>query len=183
MPLLLEPPPASRIHEDDLPPEIPYDDDGGWDGDDDENDPTRWVTVATFWQPTHAHIARLKLESEDIDCMIIDENLVATDWLYASAVGGIKLQVPEPVKDAIRPRRTAIGNTDDCPVIIAAGKYSDGIICACSGDNVKEAAEQSAEYLLVCRYRQTGGYIIGKKTLFLLSERLITADQPADQLI
>jgi hypothetical protein len=95
MPLLLDPPPASRSHEDDLPPEIPFDDDGGGWNDDDENGPTRWVTVATFWQSTLAHIARLKLESEDIDCMIIDENVVATDWLYASAVGGIKLQVPE----------------------------------------------------------------------------------------
>jgi hypothetical protein len=104
MPLLLDPPRASRVHDDDLPPEIPFDDDGGWgdDDDDDENDPTRWVTIATFWQPTHAHIARLKLESEDIDCVIIDENLVATDWLYANAVGGIKLQVPEEHAAAAR---------------------------------------------------------------------------------
>ena len=96
MSLLLDPPRPSRAHDDDLPPEIPFDDNGGWGDDDEEDDnPTRWVTVATFWQPTHAHIARLKLESEDIDCVIIDENLVATDWLYANAVGGIKLQVPE----------------------------------------------------------------------------------------
>jgi hypothetical protein len=66
------------------------------DGDDDDEDPIRWETVATFWKSTDAHIARLKLESEEIDCMIIDENLVATDWLWANAVGGIKLQVPSP---------------------------------------------------------------------------------------
>ena len=53
-----------------------------------------WVTVATFWQAPSAHIARLRLESAGIDCAILDENLVATDWLYANAVGGIKLQVP-----------------------------------------------------------------------------------------
>jgi hypothetical protein len=104
MSLLLDPPRSSRIHDDELPPEIPFDDDGGWGGDDDEDggDSKRWVTVATFWQPTHAHIARLKLESEDIDCVIIDENLVATDWLYANAVGGIKLQVPEEEAEAAR---------------------------------------------------------------------------------
>ncbi|HTL28438.1 MAG TPA: hypothetical protein VL282_04435 [Tepidisphaeraceae bacterium] len=98
-PLLLDSPPRRSIPLDDrLPPDIPFDDEG----DDDDRDPTRWVTVATFWQPTHAHIARLKLESEDIDCVIIDENLVATDWLYANAVGGIKLQVHEG--DAARAR-------------------------------------------------------------------------------
>jgi hypothetical protein len=75
----------------DLPPDD-YDDGGG----DDDGEPIRWETVATYWKSTDAHIARLKLESEDIDCMIIDENLVATDWLWANAVGGIKLQVPSP---------------------------------------------------------------------------------------
>ncbi len=52
-----------------------------------------WLTIATYWQQTEAHIARLKLESEEIDCFLLDENLVATDWLMANAVGGIKLQV------------------------------------------------------------------------------------------
>jgi hypothetical protein len=74
------------------PPIDFYDDDG--DGDDD-GDHSRWLTVATFWEPTEAHIARLKLESEEIDCMILDENLVATYWFWANAVGGIKLQVRE----------------------------------------------------------------------------------------
>jgi hypothetical protein len=96
MSLVLDPPRPSRLSEDDFPPEIPFDEDGsGGDDEEGDDDPTRWVTVATFWQPTYAHIARLKLESEGIDCFIIDENLVATDWLWANAVGGIKLQVPE----------------------------------------------------------------------------------------
>ena len=74
----------------------------GCDDGDDDGDSSRWITVATFWQATEAHIARLKLESEEIDCVLIDENLVATDWLYANAVGGIKLRVPEA--DANRAR-------------------------------------------------------------------------------
>src|SRR5947209_8216422 len=63
------------------PPDDADEDD--FDGDHDQ--PVRWITVATFWQPTHAHIARLKLEAEDIPCVLLDENLVATDWLYANA--------------------------------------------------------------------------------------------------
>lgn len=71
------------------PGEVNPPDDG-----EDEGDAGPWVTVATFWQSTEAHLARIKLESEDIDCVIVDEFLIATDWLYANAIGGIKVQVP-----------------------------------------------------------------------------------------
>jgi hypothetical protein len=79
------------------PPGGPADgDDGG--GGDDHGDAGRfrWVTVATFWKPTDAHLARIHLENEGIDVVILDETLVATDWFMANAIGGIKLQVPEP---------------------------------------------------------------------------------------
>jgi hypothetical protein len=82
---------------DDIDP--PSDDfgDGGGDGDDDSGDDREyfhWVTVATFWTAPDAHIARLRIESQDIPCLIADENIVSTQWLWANAVGGIKLQVP-----------------------------------------------------------------------------------------
>ena len=70
------------------------DDDGdGGRGDWGRGDGGRWVTVATFWDPPAAHIARLKLDSEGIECFLADENIVATNWLTANAVGGVKLQV------------------------------------------------------------------------------------------
>lgn len=102
MPLLLDPARTPPSVDDEFPPDIPFDDEGGGGDDEDDQGPRRWITVATFWQPTHAHIARLKLESEEIDCLMVDENLVATDWLYANAVGGIKLQVPEEYADIAR---------------------------------------------------------------------------------
>ena len=81
------------------PPEEPVESD---DGDPDGREPVRWVTVGAFWNVTEAHLARLRVEAEDIDCVLLDEFLVATDWLYANAAGGIKLQVPEA--DAARAR-------------------------------------------------------------------------------
>lgn len=51
------------------------------------------VTVATFDTMPDAHIALGKLGAAGIDAYLADENLVQTDWLYAAAVGGIKLQV------------------------------------------------------------------------------------------
>jgi len=91
------------------PPHDGSDDDG--DSDDGDDEPLRWVTVATFWHSTRAHIAKLKLESEEIDCVLFDEHL---NWLCATCGGGIKLQVPEP--DAPRARqilRARAGDQDD----------------------------------------------------------------------
>jgi hypothetical protein len=74
-------------------------DGGGGTGSDEDGDGDsgggKWVTVATFWASEAAHIARLALESNGVRCMILDEYLVATDWLLAQATGGIKLQVQQ----------------------------------------------------------------------------------------
>ena len=99
-------PPLSAI--DDDPPYDVEDDGRGGDG-----DRGPWVTVATFWQPMDAHLARIKVESLDIDCVLLDEFLVATDWLYANAVGGIKLQVPAARADEAREALERPVATDD----------------------------------------------------------------------
>lgn len=55
----------------------------------------RLVTVATFQYSFEAQFARGRLESEGIYCFLADENIVGIAWIYANAVGGIKLQVRE----------------------------------------------------------------------------------------
>jgi hypothetical protein len=85
--------------------EPPVIDDPADEGDDDE----RWVTVGTYWSSPEAHVARLKLEAEDLECFLFDENFVATDWSIANAVHGIKLKVR--ASDA----RTATGLLDHLP--------------------------------------------------------------------
>jgi predicted Zn-ribbon and HTH transcriptional regulator len=85
--------------EDTIDPGAP---DGGDDGDPDSDKPVRWVTVATFWTPPQAHLAVSKLESEEIDCQLANENIVAADFLLAPAVGGIKILVPEHLAEKAR---------------------------------------------------------------------------------
>lgn len=67
-----------------------------------------WVTVATFSQPVEAHLARTKLESEGVECVVSDEYLVRVNWLLSNAVGGVKLRVPEweeqRARELLRPR-------------------------------------------------------------------------------
>jgi len=60
------------------------------------------ITIATYDTMPDAHIAMGRLHAEGIDASLADEHLVQTDWLYAIAVGGIKVQVDE--RDAARAR-------------------------------------------------------------------------------
>jgi hypothetical protein len=53
------------------------------------------VTIATFWEPWEAHLAKAKLDDHGVNCFLSGENFVATYWLLASADRGIKLKVAE----------------------------------------------------------------------------------------
>lgn len=87
----------------------------------------QWITVATFSQPVEAHLARTKLESEGIDCLVCDEYLVRVNWLLSNAVGGVKLRVPwwdeHRAREALRPRPRLVVVADD-----AAG-HAEGEVC------------------------------------------------------
>ena len=52
-----------------------------------------WSTVATFHDPVAAAMARNYLDSQGIPALLLDEATIATDWMLAGAIGGIKLQV------------------------------------------------------------------------------------------
>ena len=47
-------------------------------------------TLKIFENPIDAHLLKTKLESEGIDCYLIDENTVSVMPLYNITVGGIK---------------------------------------------------------------------------------------------
>lgn len=55
----------------------------------------RLVTIATFGEPTEAHILKGRLEAEGIPCYLGDEHIVSVQPFYSVAVGGVKLRVPE----------------------------------------------------------------------------------------
>lgn len=55
--------------------------------------PSDIVIVARFRDLHEALLAQGKLKSAGIESILGDENLVRMDWLYANAIGGIKLQV------------------------------------------------------------------------------------------
>lgn len=60
------------------------------------------ITIAKFSHPLDAHLAKTKLESEEIECFIADENIVQMNWLLSNAVGGVRLQVKENDAEAAK---------------------------------------------------------------------------------
>ncbi len=59
------------------------------------HDPYRLVTVASFSHPLQAWIARNRLADNGIPAFVQDEHVVTMYWLYAFAIQGVKVQVPE----------------------------------------------------------------------------------------
>jgi Putative prokaryotic signal transducing protein len=53
------------------------------------------VTLRHFRDIPEALLAKGKLESAGIECVLADGNLVRMDWLLSNAIGGIRLQVDQ----------------------------------------------------------------------------------------
>ena len=62
---------------------------------DETNSPDDFVTAIRFYQPYELAVPRARLESEGIECRVLDELTVQVNPFYSNAIGGIKLQVRE----------------------------------------------------------------------------------------
>jgi hypothetical protein len=106
----------------------------------------RLVTVATFNQPTEAHILKGRLEAEGIPCFLGDEHIIAAQPLYSVAVGGVKLQVTEGDEQEAREMigRIRRGTSeyildDSIELAYAAQGYDPEILCPiCDSANITE---------------------------------------------
>lgn len=54
---------------------------------------TTLVTIATYHSQPQAEAARVRLAHDGIHAVLLNETIVAMDWLLMNAIGGIKLQV------------------------------------------------------------------------------------------
>lgn len=61
------------------------------------------VTIFTTFDAWEAHLARHTLERAGIEAFVADEHVVGVNWLYANALGGVKLRVrARDAEEAIR---------------------------------------------------------------------------------
>ncbi len=69
------------------------------------------ITVATFAHTLDAHLAKTRLESEGIDCVLTNEHIASMNWVWPLAIGGVGLQVRE--SDAERAAEILEGEPHD----------------------------------------------------------------------
>ncbi|MFN3579884.1 MAG: putative signal transducing protein [Pseudomonas sp.] len=62
--------------------------------------PSMLITISRYSLPYEAHIAKSRLDAEGIPAFIADEHTINMQWLYSNAMGGVRLQVPEPYAEA-----------------------------------------------------------------------------------
>ena len=78
------------------------------------------ATVGIFTTLAEAVLARTRLESAAIPCLLAEEHIVRMDWFLAQAVGWIKLQVNEtdlePATELVREPRVAKGEAEPSDV-------------------------------------------------------------------
>jgi hypothetical protein len=55
--------------------------------------PDGYVTVGNFMLPLEAELARVKLDSENIPAIVLDENVTAINPIWCNAIG-VRVQVP-----------------------------------------------------------------------------------------
>jgi hypothetical protein len=60
------------------------------------------IVVRSFSQPHEAHLACSALQAAGLAATVADANIVAMDWLYSNAVGGVKVLVRAEDESAAR---------------------------------------------------------------------------------
>src|SRR5687768_10192638 len=73
-----------------------------------------WTVAARFSTLGEAESARSALDAAGIASRTADENMIAVDWLYSNALGGIKVLVPEErLEDAMEVLNVTAGDAPE----------------------------------------------------------------------
>jgi hypothetical protein len=70
----------------------------------------RWITVATFATPEQAHIVCNALRETGLPAQVTDDVVVGFAWHLGTALGGVKVKVPE---EHVAAAREFLGYADD----------------------------------------------------------------------
>jgi hypothetical protein len=76
------------------------------------------ATIAAFRDPWEAHMFRLRLEAEDVPAVVAYEFHIGNNWLWSTALGGVRVQVPNDFAEA----------AFDVKSLCRTGKYRDDLI-------------------------------------------------------
>ena len=98
------------------------------------NDPSLRV-AASFVNVHEAQLARTALEAAGIDATLADEHVVAMNWVYSNAVGGVKVLVSA---DRLEDARAVLGSPavviDEAAADVESGEREVAEVCRrCGG--------------------------------------------------
>ena len=75
---------------------------------------SKLVTIDSFTDQLQAHLLKGRLEAEGIPAVVSQEHHISVNWLVSQALGGVKVQVPEPFVPAAK----------EVLVALKAGEYA-----------------------------------------------------------
>ena len=101
--------------------------------------------VASYSFSHEAYIAKARLEAEEIPVFITDEHTINMQWLYSSALGGVRLLVPS-----------------------AYEKEARDILALDFSESLKQQMEVDELKCPACNSSQVEPYTIGKKPAFVV---------------
>lgn len=78
------------------------------------------VTVRHFYNHLEANVAKSALEVDEIPAYLADQHVIGINWLFARAIGGIRLIVP----DEHLSRASEILEGDDSNILAGIPEYS-----------------------------------------------------------
>jgi Putative prokaryotic signal transducing protein len=97
------------------------------------------IVLRSFPNSLEAHMAKAQLAAEGIEAVLHDEHIVALNWLYSDAMGGIKLLVLAEDVAAARECLNAVG------VRATTNEVEPDMICShCGGQLGPLVKHQSA---------------------------------------
>ncbi len=91
------------------------------------------VQIASYTFLPEAHIAKASLEAAEIPVFITDEHTINMHWLYANAIGGVKLLVPQDRAEEAK----CLLRQDFSDSISQVVEAKENLCCHCGSDKTE----------------------------------------------
>lgn len=104
-----------------------------------------WIVIDGFIDVIQADIVRGRLEAEGIPAILGNRHLVAADWMYAQALGGVRILVP---REFVSEARAIIADIDSGQFLDADEKLRQEDICSDCGSILGRKTSSSWKFAL-----------------------------------
>lgn len=106
------------------------------------------ITIASYTEPWEAHIVRGRMEAEGIPATLAHDQHVSLDWPLATALGGVKVQVPPAFAEQALGVEADYRSGAYIDALKASHPDTEGIQCPeCGSENYRNHASLSLTIL------------------------------------